>query len=183
MSTTITEDYLAQQRALHENPKYGVASLIYAPMVAKLIRELGVRSVSDYGAGKQRLLEGLRSHGITLEGYYPYDPAFVEYGAPRSADMVCCIDVLEHIEPQCLDAVLDELASITTGFGFFTVHTGPAVKTLPDGRNAHLIQEPMSWWLNKFDPHFLVARVAHSATGFWVLVQPRRQHTNIDKST
>ena len=27
--------------------------------------------------------------------------------------------------------------------------TGPAEKMLPDGRNAHLIQQPKQWWLDK----------------------------------
>lgn len=52
MTETITEDYLAQQRLLHENPNYGVASLSFAPLVADLIRQIGAKSVSDYGAGK-----------------------------------------------------------------------------------------------------------------------------------
>ena len=63
--------------------------------------------------------------------------------------MVACIDVLEHIEPQCLDSVLDHLAALTEGVAFLSIHTGPAVKVLSDGRNAHLTQEPMMWWLPK----------------------------------
>lgn len=64
--------------------------------------------------------------------------------------MVACIDVLEHIEPAFLEAVLDDLCRLTEAILFATVDTGPAVKVLSDGRNAHLIQEPMSWWLPKF---------------------------------
>ncbi len=44
---TITEDYRKQQQALHENPNYGVASLSFAPLVADLICQAQVRSVSD----------------------------------------------------------------------------------------------------------------------------------------
>jgi hypothetical protein len=71
---------------------------------------------------------------------------FPQYGEPRPADIVCCIDVIEHIEMEYLDAVLLDLKEITREVGFFSVHTGPAVKSLPDGRNAHLIQQPSSWW-------------------------------------
>jgi hypothetical protein len=63
--------------------------------------------------------------------------------------MVACIDVLEHIEPLCLKAVLDHLKALTEGLIFLTVHTGHAVKTLSDGRNAHLTQKPLTWWLPK----------------------------------
>ena len=97
---TITEDYRRMQQELHQNPNYGVASLAFAPLVADLIRQANVRSVSDYGAGKKNLLKGLAEAGIQGIAYHPYDPAFPEYGAPQPADLVCCIDVLEHIEPE-----------------------------------------------------------------------------------
>ena len=103
--------------------------------------------LSDYGAGKQNLLRGLNELGISGFDYFPYDPAFPEYGEPKPADLVCCIDVLEHIEPDFLDAVLDDLRAITVNRGFFSVNPNPAMKFLADGRNAHLIQEPASWWL------------------------------------
>lgn len=114
--------------------------------MADLIRQAGVTSVSDYGAGKQSLLKGLGEAGISGIQYRPYDPAFPEYGMPQAADLVCCIDVLEHIEPELIDNVIGELAAITTGLGFFSIHMNPAAKVLSNGRNAHLIQKPGPWW-------------------------------------
>lgn len=175
---TITEEYRKLQQELHQNPNYGVASLAFAPLVAELIRQAGVRSVSDYGAGKKNLLKGLTQAGISGIQYQPYDPAFPEYGPPQSADLVCCIDVLEHIEPDLIDNVIDELARITTGVGFFSIHMGPAGKVLSDGRNAHLIQKPSSWWLPKLVRHFEIAQLQTHNTmgnGIWVIVKPREQ--------
>ena len=123
----ISEDYRRQQQELHKNPQYGVASIGFAPAVARLIEQLKVTSLSDYGAGKQNLKKALAEKGEQLD-YRPYDPAFPEYGPARSADLVCCIDVLEHIEPEFLDNVLDELAALTVKHGFYSIHTGPAVK-------------------------------------------------------
>lgn len=173
---TITEEYRRQQQELHQNPNYGVASLSFAPIVAELIRQTGVKSVSDYGAGKRNLLKGLAQAGVSGLPYFPYDPAFPEYGPPQSADLVCCIDVLEHIEPELIDNVLAELGAITKGLGFFSIHMGPAGKVLPDGRNAHLIQKPSSWWLPKLALHFEVVQLQTHNTmghGIWVIVQPR----------
>ncbi|MHC4302579.1 MAG: hypothetical protein ACYS7Y_35410 [Planctomycetota bacterium] len=79
-------------------------------------------------------------------------PEYAEDPAP--AEMVACIDVLEHVEPDCLDAVMDHLEELTERLLFCTVHTGPAGKKLPDGRNAHLIQHPPEWWLPKFIERF-----------------------------
>ena len=173
---TITEEYRTLQKKLHENPDYGIASLHFAPLVSKIIKNLNVESLSDYGPGKKNLSKGLTKLGIELKVYHPYDPAFPEYGEPKTADLVCCIDVLEHIEPELIDNVLQDLANITTKFGFFSVHMGPAVKVLADGRNAHLIQKPSSWWLEKFIKHFEVLELqTHNMMGhgFWSIVKPK----------
>ena len=103
--------------------------------------------------------------------YYPYDPAFSEYGPPKEADLVCCIDVLEHIEEIFLDNVLNDLKKITKKLGFFTIHTGPAVKILEDGRNAHLIQKPPSWWLPKMCSKFEIKHLQEIPNGFILLTK------------
>jgi hypothetical protein len=164
--STISSEYLQQQKILHQNPNYGVASLSFAPIVADFIRQTGVQSVSDYGAGKKNLLLGLQRSGIDAIEYYPYDPAFEEYGQPKAADLVCCIDVLEHIEPDKLENVLLELSKITLNFGFFSIHMGAAAKVLSDGRNAHLIQQPSSWWLPRLSAYFEVLHLqSHQMMG------------------
>ena len=166
----ISAEYLAEQQRLHESPKYGVASINFAPIVAQLIRDNRWESIHDYGAGKRRLKDALEQLGAEV-AYSAYDPVFPEYGKPQSADLVCCIDVLEHIEPEHLDAVLDDLQRIVTNVGFLTIHTGPAVKVLSDGRNAHLIQKPASWWLPKICERFEVAHLTSlPQNGFWLIV-------------
>ncbi len=175
-ATTITENYLNLQSELHKNPNYGIASLSFAPIVADIIKHSSVKSVSDYGAGKKNLLVGLAKAGINNIDYFPYDPVFPEYGTPKSASLVCCIDVLEHVEPEKLDAVINELASITTELGFFSIHMGPAGKILADGRNAHLIQKPSSWWLGRLINHFEILHLqTHEmmGKGLWLVVKPK----------
>jgi len=175
---TISEAYLKQQQILHENPQYGVASLTFAPLVARIISENKIRTISDYGAGKKRLLEGFKKAGLKNFDYFPYDPVFPHYGAPKEGELVCCIDVLEHIEPDLLQNVLIDLSRIVIKYGFFSIHTGLAGKTLSDGRNAHLIQEPTSWWLPKLCEFFDVIRLQvhnHYGTGFWIIVTPKEK--------
>ena len=172
---TITEEYRKLQQDLHKDPNYGQASLGYAPIVANIIRGLNIKTVSDYGAGKKNLLIGLNQSEINLNEYYPYDPSFPEYGPPKAADLVCCIDVLEHIEPDLIDNVIDDLSKITTNFGFFTVHMEAAKRKLSDGRNAHLIQKPSSWWLGKLIKYFDILHLETTDNlgkkGFWVAVK------------
>ena len=172
----ITEDYRKMQQELHRNPHYGVASKSYAPLVARFLQQYQATRLLDYGAGKGRL-------GQTLDDMYEnplvihhYDPAIPEWSAPpQPCPLVACIDVLEHIEPDLLDNVLDDLKRVTARAGIFTVHTGPAVKVLLDGRNAHLIQKPASWWLPKFLERFELVNFNRVSQGFYVVVERKAE--------
>ena len=174
-ATLISEEYRKMQQQLHQNPNYGVASVEYAPLVAQVLEVAGTQELLDYGAGKGRL-------GIALKQYiqrpltiHHYDPAIPAWSAPaQPCGFVACIDVLEHIEPPLLDNVLDDLKRVTTDVGVFTVHTQPAVKFLPDGRNAHLIQQPPAWWLPKLLERFELANFNRVAMGFMVVVERKR---------
>ena len=174
-ATLISEDYRKMQQQLHENPNYGVASVQLAPLVAQVIEAAGAHELLDYGAGKGRL-------GIALKDYiqrpltiHHYDPAIPAWSAPPApCGLVACIDVLEHIEPALLDNVLDDLKRVTADVGVFTVHIGPAAKVLPDGRNAHLIQQPPAWWLPKFLERFELANFNRVVMGFMVVVERKR---------
>ena len=171
---TISDAYRAQQQELHKNPNYGIASLGFAGLIKNVMEKISAKSLSDYGAGKCNLRKGLNEAGKTDFEYFPYDPAFPEYGPPRPADLVCCIDVLEHIEEPYLDNVLTDLHGIVRNYGFFSIHSGPAAKVLSDGRNAHLIQQPSSWWLPRLCEYFEIAQLQRAPGGFWVVVEAKK---------
>jgi len=174
-SALISENYRQMQQQLHENPNYGVASVEYAPLVAEVINSVGAQELLDYGAGKGRLGITLKQHVKHPLNIQHYDPAIPLWAArPMPCGFVACIDVLEHIELALLDNVLDDLQRVTAGIGVFTVHTGPAVKILPDGRNAHLIQRPSAWWLPKLLNRFELAAFNRMPMGFWVIVERKQ---------
>ncbi len=169
---TISDEYLEQQKHLHQDPNYGSASNFFGPLVIQWAEQIKAKSILDYGAGKCNLKKKMNELGWSDFQYYPYDPVFPEYGDPKEADLVCCIDVLEHVEPHYLKAVLQDLGRITVNVGLFTIDTGPAIKHLPDGRNAHLIQNPASWWLPELCKYFEIAHMQRCEGGFWVMVEP-----------
>ncbi|OGA23481.1 MAG: hypothetical protein A3I02_13215 [Betaproteobacteria bacterium RIFCSPLOWO2_02_FULL_67_26] len=179
MSQTLTqppsligEDYRRLQQQLHEDPNYGEASVGFAPLVAQVLESTRYSEVLDYGAGKGRLGEALRQRVKRPLVIHCYDPAIPQWSAPPApCGFVACIDVLEHIEPALIDNVLDDLKRVTVGVGVFTVNTGPAVKLLPDGRNAHLIQQPAGWWLQKLTARFELVTFSRIPYGFWVGVE------------
>jgi hypothetical protein len=174
-SPLISDEYLKSQQQLHEDPKYGFASVIYAPLIAEVIEAAGVKEMLDYGAGKGRLGQALKEKLKTPLEIRHYDPAVAAWAAtPEPCDFVACIDVLEHIEPALLDNVLDDLQRVTSNMGVFTVHTLAALKVLPDGRNAHLIQQPPAWWLPKFCERFELVTFTRMPMGFWIAVEKKR---------
>ena len=124
----------------------------------------------DYGAGKGRLAQSIQpDHAIYVS---QYDPCVEEISErPKPSEFVACVDVLEHIEPDCLDEVLDDLKMLTRRIGFFSVTEVPAKKTLSDGRNAHLIQESPEWWLPKIMQRFSLSKFIKLRTGFYVVVK------------
>jgi methyltransferase family protein len=168
----ISDEYRRMQQELHRNPHYGEASVGYAPLVAEILEQVGATELLDYGAGKGRLGQALRQQFPKPLTIHHYDPAIPEWSTlPAPCRFVACIDVLEHIEPHLLDNVLDDLKRVTAGVGVFTVHTGVAAKFLPDGRNAHLTQQPPAWWLPKLMQRFELVQFARMPQGFWVGVE------------
>jgi hypothetical protein len=178
----ITDEYRRMQEGMHASmPRYGVMGGMFAPLVADIINKLDVTEVLDYGCGHNlSLLKGLSGKVGHKFQYLAYDPGVAQYaGEPRPAQMVTCVDVLEHIEPDCLLDVLDHLHRLTKAVGFFTVHTEAAEKTLPDGRNAHLIQRPPEWWLDRMLPLFELQTFQRIDQGFYVIVFPRSAPSRI----
>lgn len=165
----ITPEYLKTQADAHEDANYGNASIHYAPLVSQFIDRLKVAEVLDYGAGKCELFKHLRcDHPLRLQAYDPAIPSLA--GRPSPSQMVVCLDVLEHVEPECLDGVLDDLQSLTLELGLFSVCTMPAMRTLSDGRNAHLIVEDSAWWLPKIQQRWELELFQKIPHGFLVMV-------------
>ena len=190
----ITSDYREQNRSLHnERPDYGSYGAKWAETVWGLAHQYNAASVLDYGCGKQTLHNALREqeqmfrfkarfcckeHQWMHAGWADYDPAIAGLDdTPQAADLVVCTDVLEHIEPECLDAVLDDIKRCTRKAAFMVIATRPAKKTLPDGRNAHLIQQPISWWLNQLMERFTVRQVQNLGGEFVFIGEPNTEIT------
>jgi 2-polyprenyl-3-methyl-5-hydroxy-6-metoxy-1,4-benzoquinol methylase len=164
----ISESYRRYNQQLHESTAaYGTSSSKWVETVRVLCARANAASVLDYGCGKGLLKANLG------DIVHEYDPAIPDKSdPPQPADVVVCTDVLEHIEPECLDDVLDDLKRVTRCVGLLVVATTPAKKTLPDGRNAHLIVRPPRWWLPQILNRFDLARFETIKNQFAAVVVP-----------
>ena len=142
MSELISEEYRSQLEQLHEaRADFGRQSPEWAGYLRALCRSLDTYDVLDYGCGKGELALHLPFR-VKL-----YDPGMPKFAAsPVAADILVSTDVLEHIEPDKLTPVLEHMAAMTKRLAFIHIATRSAKKTLPDGRNAHLIVQPPRWW-------------------------------------
>lgn len=166
----ISPEYKKQLKQLHEEKAdFGTSSPMYKDLLLGIIKRFKPADMLDYGAGKQALKDAL---GV-VDGYHAYDPCIPEISAtPEPRDLVVCTDVLEHVEPYHLQHVLSDLQRVTKRVGFFAIHTGAALNFLPDGRNAHIIQEPARWWLQHIIRRWNVEAFERGQYGCWVVVTP-----------
>jgi hypothetical protein len=166
----ISAQYAALNAQLHrENLAYGVGGGKHADIVRQLVAGLKAPvSVLDYGCGKGYLAKALDF------AIWEYDPAIPgKDTSPRPADLVICTDVLEHVERETLAFVLNDLKRCVKQIGYFVVHTKAAKKTLPDGRNTHLIQKHEAWWRTKLERSFTIGKIIQKGPELHVIVAPK----------
>lgn len=138
----ISPEYKALQVEMHKG-EYGISSKRYIADVEKFAREHGAEVVLDYGCGEGRL----KLDKLTL---YQYDPAISgKDSLPKPADIVACTDVMEHVEPDKIGAVLAHIFALAKKGAYFVIALRHANLVMPDGRNAHLTVETAEWWIEK----------------------------------
>lgn len=138
----ITDAYQSQMREMHvQREDFGKRGSQWAVIAMAMCGKHETTDVLDYGCGKGELNLHLP---FSVKCYDPGVPKHAKPAEP--ADIVLCTDVLEHIEPECLDDVLKDLRRVTKKEAFLVIALTKAKKILPDGRNAHLIIESPEWW-------------------------------------
>ena len=133
-------------------------------------------SLVDWGCANGNLLNRVQADfpGIQASaGYDPGNPAYDVVPAGTYDCLVSC-DVIEHFEPNQLDESLKLMQSKFSRAAFLIIACYPAKKRLPDGRNAHLIQQPPAWWLPKFLARFELMTFNRMEMGFWVVVDRKQ---------
>ena len=146
----ISPEYKILNRALHEtSDEYGTSGAMWRDFVRNL-SDWGRLTILDYGCGKATLSDAL-GPAYRVANYDPCIPGMD--AAPTPADLVVCGDVMEHVEPEFVDAVLADVRRLTRVRAFFVIAQHEAKKVLADGRNAHLSVHPQSWWADKLKSH------------------------------
>jgi len=169
----VTDTYRSLLQKKHQsNEEWGTTSHRYGDLISQIIYKYQIKDLLDYGCGKGTLKASVNVNSEIK--YKEYDPGIKgKDKIPKPAQMVVCTDVLEHVEPNCLKSVLDDLQRVTKVVGFFDICTVTALHTLPDGRNAHLIVKNIEWWLPMILARFNLKMLQDTGTGFFMILEKK----------
>ena len=147
-------DYIKQYELLYKIKKnYGKTSIKLYDVLEKIINDLNILSVLDYGCGKSKLLDLIKKNKKIK--IYRYDPAIKKYSklTKNKTDLVICTDVLQHVPLYDLDRVLKEIKSKGIYILFYIKCTNHKTK-LPNGTYANCTVYDKKWWLEKLSNYY-----------------------------
>lgn len=147
-------DYIKQYELLYKIKKnYGKTSIKLYDMLEKIINDLNILSVLDYGCGKSKLLDLIKKNKKIK--IYRYDPAIKKYSklTKNKVNLVICTDVLQHVPLYDLDRVLKEIKSKGVYVLFYIKCTNHKTK-LPNKTYANCTVYDKKWWLEKLSNYY-----------------------------
>lgn len=165
LSDLISPEYLAEMKRLHAAPRgFGGKGHRWAPIVTALVEmqdaitrakcfepdTLMPLQILDYGCGQGTLGQAVAGLIRAQEGRYTkrvlkgiwtdFDPVYLPTIPRGPFDLIVCTDVLEHVEPSKILAVLDYFRQVLRPDGelFTVIGLRETDKKLSDGRQAHI---------------------------------------------
>ncbi len=147
----ISPEYCKINADIYNKSKRSMGGAKHAEIVMDFAMKWDAYKILDYGCGQGQLKQAIDAANAGYD-VFEYDPAIIGKEAlPAPAEFIVCVDVLEHIEPDKIDAVLEHIFSLMGKGGFFIISMCLTKVWLPDGRNAHILLKPVEWWLAKLN--------------------------------
>lgn len=175
MKSIISPEYAALNRQLHEEREdYGASGGKNAPYIVKMCNDNGLKVILDFGCGKGSLKRVIAKLDPSIE-VLEFDPAIPGKDTlpSRDLDLVVALDVMEHIEPAYLEATLTTIRDLRPKAVYLIISLREAHKSLPDGRNAHLIVESAEKWSEHLGAYFKPVMQRAAADRFLYVGTPR----------
>lgn len=150
--TLISDNMKYLNEELHGRmQKYGTSAYKNLDkIIPPFIEKYNIDEILDYGCGKGTLRAAL------VKMFQPikvtnYDPCMPEFSARPTGTFqsVLCNDVLEHVEPEFLDNVLEDIYNYGEDYFYFAIGLTESTKKLANGQQNHLIVENSEWWKMK----------------------------------
>jgi hypothetical protein len=155
---------LSQYAEIHAANRYGPGGIIKQKLLAPWVLLRRPKSILDYGAGKNRMVERFIAPDAAIR--HRFDPAVPEISSiplPHY-DLITNTDVLEHLDEDEIGVVLRDIRSRCED-ALFLVDTRKAKTILPNGENAHATVRPAEWWLARVREFFPASELISSSNG------------------
>lgn len=149
--------YEQDYKELHRKGMFpGTTVMHYKDLIGNIFKMYDVKTLLDYGCGKALAYlkhEVDKQWGVKATLYDPGLPCFEKgLDGDNTYDAVICVDVLEHVPEDEVDAVLRTIFNRANKVVIITFCNRPAKKTLPFANiNAHCTQKDKQWWQNKIE--------------------------------
>lgn len=153
----ITEAHKQHCWNFHKAPSYGAGGEKDLLRIIDLINKYDAKSFLDYGCGKGNLI------GKLPISVWLYEPA-LEIDERQPSDIVLVRNVLPHVEPECLDDVLQDIKRLTLKCVVFKIGTVEA-----PGR---LIIKSADEWIDLIKPYFKIKYTNKKHNKFYMTCEP-----------
>jgi 2-polyprenyl-3-methyl-5-hydroxy-6-metoxy-1,4-benzoquinol methylase len=176
--TLVTDYYRSVLEKEHSISQWGVASVYYAPRIFDILSKYNLNELLDYGSGVGNLEKVLKKLNPNIV-VHKYEPGIPQWStSPKPCKMVACIDVIEHVEPDCLNNVLDDLERVIEKYAFISISTVPATRVLNNGWNAHICLKKAEEWKEIFEKRFRI--LASSMSEYYIDLELCKKDLNED---
>jgi len=138
------------EEAWSGDPRFDPAPRVFM-LAAQLQKQMGYCHVLDYGCGSGRLKHNLYAAFPALQNVFvhewdPFYPGKQSIDQPAPADVVFVGNVMEYVEPECVEYVLREIRTMTSKVAIFMIHA-----ERKEGAGY-----PIDWWASMLRKHFVI---------------------------
>lgn len=126
-----------------------------------------IKSIGDFGSGRGNLIELILNHNSSynlhsydLKKFHTFDVPFAEINlcdlkvktTDIKYDLITCLDVMEHLNKECVDNVLEFYSMNST----YTILTIANHSDIQNDVELHIIQENLDYWIPLIEKYFTV---------------------------
>lgn len=150
----------------------------------KRLKPKNRETLYDLGAGTGRAALYFSNRGLNvravdfvnnaLEVEVPFVQACLWELTLPPADLIFCVDVLEHIPPQKIDDTLRCMAVVMLRRGYLKIHCAPDRFGRQIGETLHLTVQPPEWWFEVVSRYFRVEWFMRGNVHAQMVVTPKR---------
>lgn len=154
---------------LHENYNLHPNEEFRFQYVLEFVKNKNTKSIIDIGSGRGNLVKILKNFDTEIEicstdlkKFHDLDVSFFELNLcekdsfdklpKKKFELLTCLDVLEHIEKNCVDFVLYQFAKLSNN----SILTIANHSDILNGVELHIIQENFNYWKPQIEKYFVI---------------------------